>query len=74
MSAARTLPLIVPRHHEPRYTSPAEEARLRRIVGWCVDESGAAEGDQRRTLIDQYTYLLRTVLNSMLRDRRNTYV
>jgi hypothetical protein len=55
------------RRREPRYTTPAEQARIRRCVQYLAVDAG---GQADRFLIDRYTYLFRTVFNSMLRDRQ----
>lgn len=52
---------------EPRYTTPEEQARIRRCIAHLTREAVTASSD--RNIIDRYTYLFRTVFNSMLRDR-----
>jgi len=53
----------------PRYTTPAEERRIRACVGYLVAEAGGDGRHPDRWIVDRYTYLFRTVFNSMLRDR-----
>jgi hypothetical protein len=74
--AASVTPFPSPPHpawREPRYATRAEQIRIRRILGWLLSDVGGADPGERRTLIDQYEYLLRTAFNSMLRDRRREY-
>ena len=54
--------------NEPRYTTPLEEARIRKIVRYVVDDAELAAGSDAY-IVDRYTMMLRTVFNSMLRDR-----
>jgi hypothetical protein len=51
-----------------RYTTPAEERRIQRIVSYIFEDSARYPGDQFR-ITRRYTYLLRVAFNSMLRDR-----
>jgi hypothetical protein len=51
-----------------RYTTPAEERRIQRIVSYIFEDSARYPGDQAR-ITRRYTYLLRVAFNSMLRDR-----
>ena len=54
--------------HDPRYTTPEEERRIRRCVRHTVEEAARADPNDP-ALVQRYTYLFRTVFNSMLRDR-----
>ena len=54
---------------EPRYTTPAEEKRIRKCVESVAIEAARAGGADAG-LVQRYTYYFRTVFNSMLRDRR----
>lgn len=53
---------------EPRYTTPAEEDRIRRGVRHIVDDAIENPGDE--FIVSRYTYFFRTVFNNMLRDRQ----
>ena len=52
---------------EPRYTTTEEEKRIRAAVAHAIDD--AIEHPDDRFLVSRYTYYLRTIFNSMLRDR-----
>ena len=56
---------------ESRYTTPAEQARIRRCLQSLAAESFAGADPPAAALIDRYTGLFRVVFNSMLADRRN---